>query len=319
MAAPTWCPIDADLGKIYLAKETTEGTHTTVGARQMHFLSASHTLGHQPIRRPPHPGQRQKIKLDAEILGPYMPVISLVYPLRYEDAQMLLEAALGGASAAGAWSIGAELPSYSIGINDSVEYWKYSGCKVESASIVCNPGSTVDLQLDFAALLREDSDIATYAALGLTTAPTYAPYTWEEMTIKGDGAATPTTALKPVGSRISWSNNPHKTPEPGNRFPSCQPAGRLDVSGTLNFPFSSHFHSTLQSVIAAYSTFYLAWRWTSTTGAKFLNLELPSSLVVPQRTMPEGSTPMTSDVEFNSHADVFALTVGSIKATSTAY
>lgn len=315
----TWCTIDADNALVYLAEEAVTGTPITIGARQMHILSGGHSEGHTPYERPPHPGHRQPVMLDAKIIGSIAPVVQLTFPARYEDLEMLLASILGGASVAGAWSVASTLPSYSIGIMDGNRYWIYAGCKVESAAITSSPGSTVELQLTFSALTRTTDATGVYTALGLTTAPTYSPYVWEEFSVLGGAGSPPATVLEPDSVTINFGNTLHKTRAPGVRGWACQTVGRLEVNGSLGFNYSATHYSTLQAVCDAYTVYYLAMKWTTNTGGKFVNIELPSKLMLAQHVMPEGSTPQRADVVFSCAADDFSLTTPTVKASSTAY
>lgn len=312
----SWCAIDADLALVGYTKETVAGTFVAP-ATQQHILSGSHTYGHQPVIRSPHPGSRQPVHLDADVPGAYNPAVSLVYPLRWDDEKLQFEQIFGGAAAAGAWAIGATLGSWSLSIYDTLTWWKYAGCKVDSVTFTMAQGSPVTSSINYKALSIVEAAANGYTALALATAPTQRYYIYEDCAVLGGATATPATALEPSQVTITVSNGLHMTRAPGSRWPSCYTAGRFMVSGTLTFDWCSGLSAALQAAVLAYSIHYLRFTWT--TGSRLVDILMPCKLEIPTYEIGEGSVPLAANVNFRAYGSDFSYTTRATVLTSSVY
>ena len=311
----TWCPIPADLVQVFLNKEVTPGTFLEAGATRYYPLAFGHTLGHTPIQRPPHPGGRQAIHVDSNIFGAVNPSTRLTVPLRYDDAELQLEAVLGGVSTAGAWAIGSSLSSWSVGFTDTLRYWKYAGGMVADCAIDASFGSPTVATISFMHLGRTDAAAGGFPSL--SAAPTLRPYILEDCAILGDASTPVATALQPQGFSLNISNGLIQNRAPGSHYPNCIVPGAFTVTGSMRFEASAEFESVLRAACDAFTTYYVQCTWT--TGAKLVKLLMPVRFILPEHSTPEGNAPLSNDVSFVAAADDFALTTETLVATSTAY
>jgi len=323
--AGTFCPVTSRLAEFAIVAEAAYSTFQTPftaagGVVQISHRGVTWGRNHAPIDGSSAHGTTQNIITDRTIRGVDAPAVDVTLPLRDDSIDLVMEILLGGTKAAGTWPISDSRDPYSIGIHDTIQFWQFAGCLINTASITMAIGAVTEVQMGFLATSLVSAAPGAFPAL--TPSHANRPYvltdcTLTEATTAGGVAAG--TAIPFRGATISIARNVI-VDQANSVEPNCLTPSTFDVTGTIDLWWSSELNTELGAIIAddaggGYSIHYLQFRMVE--GARILNLVLPVRLDIANFVAPVGDGPVTAPINFFAAGDDGTPTTATILATDS--